>query len=249
MSPVYAPCGATVARATARASSSWRRNSPARASAGSTSKTTPPRSASGRWRTSPPSWSSATARSSSTVPSSPTTSTSGGCSSRWKNPSDRVLDRRRRGARVRRRTDRPAHDDVIGAVSECLGHVDRALLVAGLGTDGPDARCHDEKSLAEFGFQHRRLVSRSDDAVAARVYGALRAGENQLLQRLRGAHFVEIALVEAGEHRHGEDLHRPLLARCGLHHRAVAVHGEEGCAAAAHVGDRALHGLGNVVEL
>src|SRR3954453_19331687 len=190
MSPVYARCGAIAARATARASSSWRRNFPGRASAGSTSRTTPRRGAIARWKISPPSSSSETAPSSFTVPSCPTTSISGGSSSRsWKarnareNPSDRVLDRRRGGARVRRRADRPPHHDVVGAVSERLGHVHSALLVTDVRADGPDAGRNDQQSLAEFGFQLRRLVSRSDDAVAARRRGAPCAGENQLLER------------------------------------------------------------------
>src|SRR3954464_15476425 len=195
MSPVYARCGAIVARATARASSSWRRNFPRHASAGSTSRTTPQRWAIARWKISPPSSSSATAPSSFTVPSCPTTSISGGSSSRsWKarngreNPSDPVLDPPPGGARVRRRADRPPDHDVVGAVFERLGHVDSALLVADVRADGPDAGRDHEQSLAEFGFQLRRLVPRSDDAVAARRHGAPCAGENQLLERLLGAH-------------------------------------------------------------
>src|SRR4051812_10004613 len=261
MSPVFAPCGAIAAKRTAKASSSWRRNSPARAFAGSTSRTTPRSSASGRWRTSPPSSSSATAPRSSTVPSSPTMSISGGSSRpSWrtrngrKKPSDRVLDRGRGGAGVRRRADRPSDHDVVGTGGKGLRDIHGALLIVAhfsclRALHRTNAGRYDEQSFLELGLEARGFEPGSDDAVAARRHGGPCAGENQLLERLRGAHFVEIALVEAGEHRHGEDLHRPLLARRSLHHRAVAVDGEERCAAPAHVGDRAAHGLGNVVEL
>src|SRR3954468_2239575 len=204
MSPACAPCGAIAARRTENASSSWQRSSPARAFAGSTSRTTPRRSASGRWRTSPPSSSSATAPRSSTVPSSPTKSISGGSSNRWKNPSDRVLDRGRGGAGVRRRADRPPDHDVVGPGGKGLRDIYGALLIVAhfsclRALHRTNSGRYDQQSFLELGLEARGFEPGSDDAVAARRHGGPCAGENQLLERLRGAHFVEIALVEAGE--------------------------------------------------
>src|SRR5262245_52442351 len=250
MSPVFARCGATAARPTARASSSWRRSSRRRAFAGWTSRTTPTQWATGRWRTSPPSWSSATAASSSTGPSSPTTSISGACSSLWKKRSDRLLDRNRRGARIRLLADRPPDHDVVRTGGERLGDVDRAFLIVGFFVlHGTNSWGDDQQALPELSLQPRGLEPRGDHAIAARLQRAARPRQNELFYRFCGTHFVQVALIEAGEHRDGENLQIALFLRRGLHHGAMPVHREEGRAAVAQVGDRAAHGLGNVVEL
>src|ERR1043165_8165860 len=70
-------------------------------------------------------------------------------------------------------------------------------------------------------------MPRGNHTVAARLHGPFRAGKDELRNRFGGAHFVQVVLIEAGEDRHGEDLHRPLLACRRLHHRAVAVDGQE----------------------
>ena len=172
--------GAIPASATARASSSWRRNFPARASAGSTSRTTP------------------TEVGELEVENFPTILVERDGAELFYGPLlphhghlGRLLMKSSLGRKILAMVswiasaaargsaacaDRPPDHDVVGAGGKSLRHVDGALLVADVGTGGPDAGRDDEQSLAEFGFQLRRLVTRSDDAVAARLHGAASRG-------------------------------------------------------------------------
>ena len=141
---------------------------------------------------------------------------------------DGLLDGLGGGARVGSITNRPAHDDVIGAVVESLGDVHGALLVVhGLVFHRTDAGRHDQQALIDELAQHRCLQPGRDDAVASRFERAPRPRDDEFLDVTGEPEVVEVAAIEARQHRHGQDPDVAFRRGRGFHDRLVAVDGRK----------------------
>jgi len=119
---------------------------------------------------------------------------------RRKHRRDRRLNRLRRSARIGCLTDRPADDDVVGAVGKRLGHVDRALLVAVVDSAPGGFRRDDQQPCAELAPQAGSSPRKQPRRSPPRAPAASR--EHQSFNVAFESPIVEIALVEAGEHGH-----------------------------------------------
>src|SRR5258706_16416362 len=102
--------------------------------------------------------------------------------SRFENPGDRRLHGLGRGGRIFRVADRPADDDVVGAVPERLRYVDDALLVGGIAARGPDSRSDGKQFRAQFVFYSGNFQTRTDNTVAASLRRRDGARENQVFE-------------------------------------------------------------------
>ena len=136
------------------------------------------------------------------------------------------LDRLRGGARVGRVADRPADDDVIGAVGEGLRDVDGALLVVDrLVLDRTDAGRHDQQALVDAAGAASLPRDPEETTPSQPASSARRArGQHELLDVAGEPEVVEVAAIEAREHGHGEDLDVAFRRGRGFHDRLVAVH-------------------------
>ena len=78
-------------------------------------------------------------------------------------------------ARIRRLSDRAAHDQVVGAVADGLGGRGDALLVADCAACGPNARSNKDKLRADGLTRHDRFLGarhQSVDAELKRLFGS-----------------------------------------------------------------------------
>src|SRR5262249_8627464 len=123
------------------------------------------------------------------------------------------------------------------------------LVVARAVLNRTDAGGDDEQPIAELALQRGRLHAGGDHPVAARFERAARARQHQRLDVTTESQVVEVALVEAGQHGHREDLHIALGLARGDEHRLVAVHRGERDSSVAQPAYRGRDRLGNVEEL
>ncbi|CCB67903.1 protein of unknown function [Hyphomicrobium sp. MC1] len=148
--------------------------------------------------------------------------------------------------------DRAADDDVVGTEADSLFGRRDAGLVAGFGAGQPDAWRDDEEIRPGFGADGGGFLARGDDAVEAREFRHAGAADHEACRRYVGnALFFKVGLIEARQHRDGEQLQvRGATAFDGGFQRlgVVAVDGDEIDAQPGRRRDRALDGIADVEE-
>ena len=126
-------------------------------------------------------------------------------------------ERRRDGPCGRRRiaalAERPADDHHVGARRHRLGRRGHPGLVAPGGPGRADARYHQQGTGTDGGPDGRHLVRRADQAVGPRAHREARQPDHGLGRRPDEPDASERRVVEAGEHRDGEDVQLPPAPR------------------------------------
>jgi hypothetical protein len=147
-------------------------------------------------------------------------------------------------AALGRVTDRAANHDVIGARKACA--TETTFLVVGRFSTGrmPGVMMRRESMLS----QQLRFQARRDHAIAPGLERTARAREHKLLDIAIKSQVIEIATIQAGQHRNREHLDVALGFRGGLHDRLIAMHGREVHAAIAQLANRRRNGGRHVEE-
>ncbi len=124
--------------------------------------------------------------------------------------------------------DRPRHDEMAGAGADRLGRRHHPLLVARVGTGGPDARGHHGEARTDHLADGGCLVRRADNAAHAGLQRLLGATQHQRVRVVFITGVDHVLLVHRGEHGDGKQA-KVGAARGrygGAHRLGISVQGE-----------------------
>src|ERR1039458_53028 len=156
---------------------------------------------------------------------------------------------RRLRRRIGRARDLPPHHHVVRPVADGLGRRGHALLIALRRTARAHSRCDQNRLRTGLRAAGGGLQRRTNQPVHPSRQGFAHAQRNQVGDGAVVAHVGKILLVEAGEHRHGQQFRGGITAALNrrAHHLAAAVDGQKAHAAARCHAHGTLHRLADVV--